>query len=184
MPVLYAGTLFRSHLEARWAIFLNHLDLKWEYEPQGFKTRGVPYLPDFAVFAPLGLLWAEIKPAWESDPEGVGKWRLFTTERPRPSRAALLTGKPAVRSVHLVIGGDEESDSPLRGPWEDDRQEWRPCPAGYHFDLAYPGTNRVRFAEDGCPDDFGRGGDARIENAVRVALSARFGKFAPDGTAA
>lgn len=178
LPALYAGTLFRSHLEARWAIFLDALDIKWEYEPQGFIVDGTAYLPDFAIFAAGGTLWAEIKPDWDSDPEGVDKWRTFAAARPQPSRAVLLVGKPSVRGRHVVIDGAEDA------VWEDDGQEWRPCPSGHHFDLAFPGTWLTKFAKDECPDDFGYGGEERIEKAVQAALSYRFGKFGPQGTAA
>lgn len=45
----YAGRRFRSRLEARWAVFLDHLDLKWLYEPQGYLLgNGERYLPDYA----------------------------------------------------------------------------------------------------------------------------------------
>jgi hypothetical protein len=174
----YAGTLFRSHLEARYAIFFDQLDLKWEYEPQGFVIDGTAYLPDFVVFAAMSTIWVEIKPDWDADPDGVAKWRKFAPERPQPSRAVLLIGKPSVQGRHVVIGGGGDAT------WEDDGQEWRPCSAGYHFDLAFPGTWRTKFADDGCPDSFGGDGEHRIEKAVRAALSHRFGKFSPRGTAA
>lgn len=45
----YAGHHFRSRLEARWAVFLNTLGIRWEYEPQGYTVgpNKTPYLPDF-----------------------------------------------------------------------------------------------------------------------------------------
>ncbi len=54
----YAGCRFRSRLEARWAVFFDHLGIEWEYEPEGFETPDGPYLPDFRL---EGSLWAEIK---------------------------------------------------------------------------------------------------------------------------
>lgn len=58
----YAGCRFRSRLEARWAVFLNSLDIPWEYEPQGYVVNGVPYLPDFLVWPGTDLaFWLEIK---------------------------------------------------------------------------------------------------------------------------
>jgi hypothetical protein len=33
----YAGHRFRSRTGARWAVFLNELDLIYEYEPEGYK---------------------------------------------------------------------------------------------------------------------------------------------------
>ncbi|MGC0143164.1 hypothetical protein [Pseudactinotalea sp. Z1732] len=64
----YAGCHFRSRLEARWAVFFDHLGITWEYEPQGVivtdRITGMsvnehPYLPDFWL-PDLGL-WAEVK---------------------------------------------------------------------------------------------------------------------------
>lgn len=55
----YAGHRFRSRLEARWAVFFDHLDIEWEYEAQGYEVGDVRYLPDFWLPA-LGL-WAEVK---------------------------------------------------------------------------------------------------------------------------
>lgn len=39
IPTRYAGCWFRSRLEARWAVFLDTLGIRWEYEPQGFENR-------------------------------------------------------------------------------------------------------------------------------------------------
>lgn len=56
----YAGCRFRSRLEARWAVVFDHLEIQWQYEPQGFEIPGGGrYLPDFWL-ASLGL-WAEVK---------------------------------------------------------------------------------------------------------------------------
>jgi hypothetical protein len=165
-------------------MFWTHLGVKWEYEPQGFVTDDSAYLPDFAVFAARGTVWAEVKPDWVLDLQGIAKFRKFAEQRPQPSRAVLLAGPPAVELTVLVIGGDDSSDNPLKGAWEDDTQEWRPCPSGHHFDLASPGGFRAKFAEDGCPDDFGGSGEDRIKEAVEAARSARFDGTEPTGTAA
>ena len=71
----YAGHLFRSRLEARWAVFFDYLISKtrldrsppnftWEYEPQGFELpSGQRYLPDFRLHNRLGgSRWIEVKP--------------------------------------------------------------------------------------------------------------------------
>lgn len=60
----YAGCRFRSRLEARWAVVFDHLQLEWEYEPQGYTIpslvgSSVPYLPDFWLPG-LGC-WCEVK---------------------------------------------------------------------------------------------------------------------------
>lgn len=46
----YDGHLFRSRLEARWAVFFNAMGVPYEYEPEGFELgNGMRYLPDFRV---------------------------------------------------------------------------------------------------------------------------------------
>lgn len=186
LPGEYKGITYRSHLEARWAIFFDKLEVKCDYELQGFATDGEGYLPDFTVFGPLGIIWVEIKPEWKEDPEGVAKWRRFAEQRPQPSRTALFAGLPTPHIKPVLIGGDDRSKDPGQGGWEDDTHEWRPCPAGYHFDLAFPGWFRARFAEDGCEDHFGGDGEAKIAAASVAALAYRFGKNGggkPKGTA-
>jgi hypothetical protein len=63
----YHGYRFRSRLEARWAVFFDHFQLRWDYEPQGFQLPSGLYLPDFEVDLPdSGLpspVWVEVKGA-------------------------------------------------------------------------------------------------------------------------
>ena len=50
IETIYNGYRFRSRLEARWAVFLDSLGVKYEYEPEGFELPGVGgYLPDFRI---------------------------------------------------------------------------------------------------------------------------------------
>lgn len=47
IETFYNGVTYRSRLEAKWAIYFDHLGIKYHYEPEGF-TNGVDkYLPDF-----------------------------------------------------------------------------------------------------------------------------------------
>lgn len=55
----YAGRLFRSRTEARWAVFYDALGLPWEYEKEGFELPTGWYLPDF--WMPKQGCWIEIK---------------------------------------------------------------------------------------------------------------------------
>lgn len=61
----YRGYRFRSRLEARWAVFFDHLGLTWRYEPQGYCVGdgGLTYLPDFYVdeLKNWGGGWVEVK---------------------------------------------------------------------------------------------------------------------------
>jgi hypothetical protein len=56
----YNGYLFRSRLEARWAVFFDAADIGYAYEPEGFDLDGLHYLPDF--WLPDLQAWVEIKP--------------------------------------------------------------------------------------------------------------------------
>lgn len=59
----YADCRFRSRLEARWAVFFDHLGITWQYEPQGFKLPDDScYLPDFLVHPGTPReFWFEVK---------------------------------------------------------------------------------------------------------------------------
>lgn len=56
----YHGYLFRSRLEARWAVFFDALGLKWEYEAEGYELPSGRYLPDFKL--PDYRMFVEVKP--------------------------------------------------------------------------------------------------------------------------
>lgn len=60
IPTTYNGTTYRSRLEARWALFFSVLNLRSEYELQGYNTTAGYYLPDF--WLPDLRMFAEVKP--------------------------------------------------------------------------------------------------------------------------
>jgi hypothetical protein len=60
IPTRHNGFLFRSRLEARWAVFFDALEIKFWYELEGFPLVTGWYLPDF--FIPQVNLYAEVKP--------------------------------------------------------------------------------------------------------------------------
>jgi hypothetical protein len=62
----YAGCVFRSRTEARWAVFFDFIGTRWIYEAEGFYigtnnegTATRKYLPDF--YLPDEDLWIEVK---------------------------------------------------------------------------------------------------------------------------
>lgn len=60
IETVYNGYRFRSRLEARWAVFFNALNIKYEYEPEGFVlSDGTYYLPDF--YLPESKTFFEVK---------------------------------------------------------------------------------------------------------------------------
>ncbi len=66
IPTLYRNIMFRSRLEARWALFFDQLGIIWQYEPRYFDIPG-GYRPDF--FFPQTGLYAEVKPEWPEPSE-------------------------------------------------------------------------------------------------------------------
>lgn len=56
----YNGYLFRSRLEARWAVFFDEMEIEYEYESEGFRlSNGNYYLPDF--YLPQYKMYLEVK---------------------------------------------------------------------------------------------------------------------------
>lgn len=69
----YNGYLFRSRLEARWAVFFDTAGIKYQYELQGFNTGPQGwYLPDFFLPDILSGVWFEVKGRYPTDSD-MGK---------------------------------------------------------------------------------------------------------------
>lgn len=56
----YKGYRFRSRLEARWAVYLDAMGVRWYYEHEGYELASGWYLPDF--YLPELKLHLEVKP--------------------------------------------------------------------------------------------------------------------------
>lgn len=63
LPTSYSGHVFRSRLEARFAVLFDEMGIRWEYEPEGFELPHGLYVPDF--WLPELRTWFEVKPDWE-----------------------------------------------------------------------------------------------------------------------
>lgn len=64
IPTRYRGVLYRSRLEARWAIFFQAAGISFEYEPERVSLGGrSSYLPDFRT---NGSGYVEVKGAEEA----------------------------------------------------------------------------------------------------------------------
>lgn len=90
----YKGYRFRSRLEARWAVFLDALEVPWEYEKQGYIVDGTPYLPDFWV------------PQWRADCNDAGCWIEIKPTNPTQQEIDLLAGlvKMTGHRGYLIAG--------------------------------------------------------------------------------
>ena len=70
IPTRYKDILFRSKLEADWAVCLDRLYIPWEYEKEGRYWGEVFYLPDF--YLPQSHQYFEVKGVWT--PDDLVKW--------------------------------------------------------------------------------------------------------------
>jgi hypothetical protein len=97
IETVYNGYRFRSRLEARWAVFFDQLELKWEYEAEGYDIDGVWYLPDFVITEGHGATpyWCEIKPTLDQAEEGRSKYRKLSLEQP----GFVLVGYPKLPKI-------------------------------------------------------------------------------------
>lgn len=88
----YKGYRFRSRLEARWAVFFDALDIKWEYETEGYDLGPLGwYLPDF--FLPDISWWCEVKPRYDLIPhKDRAKMRFFDDYPPKQNDQLLGWG--------------------------------------------------------------------------------------------
>lgn len=83
------GYRFRSRLEARWAVFFSALNVRYDYEHEGFDYGDGKYLPDFHL--PELRCYAEIKP------------RMVALDDPGYVRALVVQSLISVQGVALYI---------------------------------------------------------------------------------
>ncbi len=95
----YAGHLFRSRLEARWAVYFDELGFSWEYEKEGFDLgEGLFYLPDF--YSPKYNLFLEVKSEEFTKLENDKCLRLAKLTN---KKVAKLVGLPSLNPVEVII---------------------------------------------------------------------------------
>lgn len=92
IPTLFNNVLFRSRLEARWAVFLTSLKINWEYEHEGFDLNGIWYLPDFYLPDWNGGTFIEVKPK-----------KLSKNEQHKARLLCELSGHP----VFIAVGSPD-----------------------------------------------------------------------------
>ena len=82
IPTFYEGYNFRTRLEARWAVFFDHLGVQWDYESEGYELgNGLRYLPDF--WLPNNNMWLDVKPG-PADAMALEKARRLVAKSASP----------------------------------------------------------------------------------------------------
>lgn len=189
IPTKYKGYVFRSRLEARWAVFFDACGVEWEYEPEGYDLGdGVHYLPDFllhnvtinhGIYKKGCDIYVEVKGKMtDSDAEKIFKFyeagKQLNSNSHISASAVLVVGPiPDGDEFYTII--DNIHDKSYGG-----KLSW---PAFYNFETidddyfaAYPGISRngkfELFGDDSsylCDADKGR-----TTRAYCIARQARF----------
>lgn len=161
----YSNCVFRSRLEARWAVFLKTMRFEWQYEPEGFELPSGRYLPDF--WLPRVKMWAEVKPGPFSDLE-ISKVKELAKASGHP--VILLDGPPDIRTYWFYDPSEERFIDLL---WDEG--------SNYYFseNRFYTNTGSGTF-----PQIWKLAGSLseNVHDAVAAALSARF-EFGESGNA-
>lgn len=185
----YKGYLFRSRLEARWAVFFDACGVDWEYEPEGYDLGdGLYYLPDFLLhgvtvnhgyFKKNCDIYVEVKGQMnDADAEKIN--RFYAAGYPEDNDWGV--SKTAVLVVGNIPDGETISEilDNLQTAAYDDHGDW---PNSFNFSTvdgdyfaAYPGVDkRGRFNLFGDDSSYlwSMNGTA-TEKAYRMARQARF----------
>jgi hypothetical protein len=178
------GYLFRSRLEARWAVLFDFCGVEYEYEPEGYDLgNGLTYLPDFLLHGVDGRadgdLYVEVKgPMTDADAEKINRFYDMGTEDSdaygKSQTAILVIGNiPSganIENILRCIGTEAYDDN---GKW----------PNKYNFETidgdyfaAYPGINhKGKFELFGDDSNYLCEMDSRAtEKAYHAARQARF----------
>jgi hypothetical protein len=166
---LYGNNLFRSILEARWAVFFDSLGIEYTYEPYcfGVETGGreVTYKPDF--FLPKLEIFIEIKP---SKPFDIENTKAAAWSKHIGDIIILFNLNPPTKD--LENGWKFSCETPSGIPTLSESYTWCECPKCGHIDLA----NLGELTSCGCYSlaDFNR--MYEIEEARDIIVSPDFEK--------
>lgn len=108
VPIRYGGSIFRSILEARWAVFFDCIGAKWKYEPESFAINDrYTYTPDFCLtnvslrrYEGMGV-FIEIKPRYAEIEKRGSFYMAF------PTSLIAFAGNPPGGGIDYEFGGTE-----------------------------------------------------------------------------
>lgn len=176
IPTVYRGFLFRSRLEARWAVFMDTMDVKFVYEPEGYDLDGLWYLPDF--WLPQMKAHLEIKPDTLSAEEQEKATRLATFSK---LPVFVMEGQPECPTDSNWYHNESQATLALPSEGKDGRGDihyiWCECPHCHRCELQFDGrADRINCK---CPksEHGGKGynfDSPRLIEAYSKAKSYRF----------
>lgn len=162
LPTLYNSILFRSRLEARWAVFFDSLKINWLYEFEGYDLDGVWYLPDFYLPKYNGGCYVEVKPTDFSVSEHAKLLKICTMLNRVVFKAV---GAPDLKWYEIYFPDDVSNSHP-----------YYVQPLYSNFCLNYKSDSRKRFWVEPSQNEYGLYKEASDEliQAVLLAKSYRF----------
>ncbi|MGF7146319.1 hypothetical protein HNQ56_004786 [Anaerotaenia torta] len=179
----YNGYLFRSRLEARWAVFFDACGVEYEYEPEGYDLgNGMMYLPDFLLHGvdgrSSGDLYVEVKGRMnDNDARKINRFAELGMESEyceKSKTAILVVGKipdgDCIRDIIYYIEDRAYSD---HKHWPNEFN-FRTIDGDYF--AAHPGINHNgKFELFGDDSSYLAAMDPiRTEKAYRLARCTRF----------
>ncbi len=124
----YKGYRFRSRLEARYAVFFDHLKIEWEYEKEGYHLPSGSYLPDF--WLPRVQMWAEVKPVpFSGEERAKAKELVEATGYP----CFELVGVPDCTGYQAWTFLENYQDMPFEEDWPEETKKRFPEGGGFGF---------------------------------------------------
>lgn len=122
IDTVYNGHKFRSRLEARYAIFMQSMNIEWVYELEGYKLPSGWYLPDFYLpdFEFNGS-FAEVKFKFNEDEIKLCKELCELTKKP----VLMLEGIPSVKMYSIFYFEETKNEvSLVRGMISPDERRY------------------------------------------------------------
>jgi len=168
IPTKYHDTLFRSRLEARYAVLFDALRMPWQYEPEAFGNGVIGYLPDF--WLPEQGVYIEVKSTDEYDHAKV-ELACHATEKP----VVVVVGRPGLPK-HMSFGCVECTGDSTTAPFVHSFNGWdnffllAECP--YCFRLGF--TRSAQALKCDCYAEESDPHSASLHAAYQAARHYRF----------
>lgn len=168
IPTVFNKVIYKSRLEARWAVFFDKLGVEAFYEYEGFQLRDGWYVPDFYV--PSMNAWFEVKPTEFTYHESQ---LLYELGEATGRRVVFLSGDMVYRDPedHNGLGGFEcDCDEPYF---------FCVCPHCFKVGIEFDGRG-ARVCGDKCLPDQDKGYSAdnwRLIDAFNYASKFQFNEW-------
>ena len=165
------GHHFRSRVEARWAVFFEHMGVSFDYEPEAYSDGQTAYLPDFLISLRLSApdnrfepkVFFEVKGA-QPTPEELAKARMLAKLTNKHVLIAFGSFSSGFKSIPTPVMFSVKPDGAVDGLFH-----WSHCQGCDAFTF-----QRVTAFSDGCRCGYPHASSA-LAAAYNAARGARFG---------